>query len=107
MIDIIYSGKEGRKGNREKGNRNDYFSFRIISLPDGTQVIDTTLKTPYSALTAVQMVEYTDMDVQLAIMERMKRRERRESEHRQKEAGHRQRCARNPLYRLAYFCGLV
>lgn len=97
MIDIIYSGKEDRKGSREKGSRIDYFSFRIITLPDGTQVIDTTLKTPYSALTPIQMVEYTDMDVQLAIMERMKRRERRE----------RQRWARNPLYRLAYFCGLV
>jgi len=76
------------------------FEFRIINLPDGTQVIDTTLKTPYNALTAVQMVEYVGMDVQMAVMERMKKREQREREHMRK-------LARNPIYRLACFCGLV
>ena len=76
------------------------FDFRIINLPDGTQVIDTTLKTPYSSLTPVQMVEYVEIDVQIAIMERMKKQERSKREHMRK-------AARNPLYRLAYFCGLV
>ena len=94
MIDIIYTGRE------EKGHRTDYFKFRIISLPDGTQVIDTALETPYNALTAVQMAEYTEMDVQLAIMERMRKKELREAERRR-------RIDKNQLYRLAYFCGLV
>lgn len=39
------------------------FDFRIITCTDGTQVIDPSLKTPYSALTPVQMAEYMEMDV--------------------------------------------
>lgn len=73
------------------------FGFRIINTPDGNQVIDTTLKTPYSALTAVQMVEYTEMDKQMALMERMKRR----------EAGHRRKPAKDFLHKLASLCGIV
>ncbi len=73
------------------------FGFRIINTQDGNQVIDTTLKTPYSALTAVQMVEYTEMDKQMALMERMKRR----------ETGHRRKPAKDFLHKLASFCGIV
>lgn len=73
------------------------FGFRIINTPDGNQVIDTTLKTPYSALTAVQMVEYTEMDKQMALMERMKRR----------ETGHRRKPAKGFLHKLASLCGIV
>ena len=42
------------------------FNFRLINTPDGNQIIDTTLKTPYSSLTPIQMVEYMEMDNQLA-----------------------------------------
>lgn len=59
------------------------FNFRIITCPDGTQIIDPSLKTPYSALTAVQMEEYLEIDAQIAVMERMRRRERRESDRKQ------------------------
>ena len=45
------------------------FNFRIIDIADGNQIIDRNLKTPYSALTPLQMVEYIEMDVQLAIMD--------------------------------------
>ena len=76
------------------------FDFRIINLSDGDQIIDTSLKTPYSALTPVQMIEYVEIDVQLTIADRMKRKVQMESERRQK-------IARNPLYRLACLCGLV
>lgn len=76
------------------------FGFRIINTPDGNQVIDTTLKTPYSALTAVQMVEYTEMDKQMALMERMERMKRR-------EAGHRRKPAKDFLHKLASLCGIV
>ena len=55
------------------------FDFRIINLPDGTQVIDTSLKTPYDALTPLQMVEYVEIDIQIAVMDRMERRARREA----------------------------
>ena len=34
------------------------FNFRIIDTPDGNQIIDRSLKTPYNALTPLQMVEY-------------------------------------------------
>ena len=60
------------------------FEFRIIDTADGNQVIDRNLKTPYNALTPLQMVEYVEMDVQLAIMDAMERKEQIESERKQK-----------------------
>ena len=74
------------------------FNFRIITCDNGTEIIDRQLKTPYNALTAVQMVEYMEMDAQLAFMDRMKRKARKDAE---------RRIARNPFYRLAFLCGLV
>ena len=76
------------------------FDFRIIDTPDGNQIIDTSLKTPCSALTPIQMIEYEEVDVQIAIADRLKRKSQMESERRQK-------VARNPLYRLACLCGIV
>ena len=38
------------------------FEFRIIETADGNQIIDMNLKTPYSTLTPVQMVEYMEVD---------------------------------------------
>ena len=60
------------------------FNFRLINTSDGNQVIDTTLKTPYSSLTPIQMVEYIEMDNQLEYMKRMKRKQQREAERKQK-----------------------
>ena len=60
------------------------FNFRLINTPDGNQIIDTTLKTPYSSLTPLQMVEYMEMDNQLAYMERMERKQQREAERQRK-----------------------
>ena len=60
------------------------FNFRLINTPDGNQIIDTTLKTPYSSLTPLQMEEYIEMDNQLAYMERMERKQEREAEHKQR-----------------------
>ena len=76
------------------------FNFRIIICDDGTEIIDRHLKTPYNALTAVQMVEYLEMNNQLAYMDRLERKARRQAERRR-------RITRNPLYRLALVCGLV
>lgn len=56
------------------------FDFRIINLPDGNQIIRKDLKTPYSALTPIQMVEYMEVDTQLAIADRLKRKVHVESE---------------------------
>lgn len=58
------------------------------------------LKTPYTALTPIQMVEYTEMDVQLAIMDKMERKAREEAERRRK-------LVQNPFYKMACLCGLV
>ena len=55
------------------------FNFRIIDIADGNQIIDRNLKTPYSALTPLQMVEYIEMDVQLAIMDMMERKAKEET----------------------------
>ena len=76
------------------------FEFRIIDTPDGNQIIDRNLKTPYKALTPLQMVEYQEMDNRLAYMDRMERKARAEAERRRK-------IARNPIYKMACVCGLV
>ncbi len=76
------------------------FNFRIIDTEDGNQVIRRDLKTPYSALTPLQYLEYTNMEVQLYIADRQKKKFQREAKQRQK-------LARNPLYKIACFCGLV
>lgn len=76
------------------------FDFRIIDTADGNQVIDRNLKTPYSALTPLQYMEYTNMEVQLYIADRQKKKF-------QKEVAQRRKPARNPFVRFACFCGLV
>lgn len=79
---------------------NMCFDFRIIDTEDGNQVIDRSRETPYNALTPLQMVVYIEMDIQLSYMDRMERKARTEAERRRK-------IAKNPLWRLACFCGLV
>ena len=76
------------------------FDFRIIDTPDGNQIIDRNLKTPYNALTPLQMVEYQEMDVQIAIMDMLERKAREEAERERK-------FARNLFYRLACLIGLI
>lgn len=76
------------------------FEFRIITCADGTEIVDRTLKTPYKALTPLQMVEYQEMDSQIAIMDRLKRKAKLEAERKRK-------ISRNPIYRLACLCRLV
>ena len=76
------------------------FDFRIIDTADGNQIIDRNLKTPYNALTPLQMVEYLEMDNRLAYMDRVERKARAEAERRRK-------IARNPIYKMACLCGLV
>lgn len=76
------------------------FNFRIINMTDGSQIIDRTLKTPVDALTLDQVMEYMEVDSQLAISDRMKRRNRREAEIKRK-------LARSPLWKIACFCGIV
>lgn len=79
---------------------NFMFNFRIIDTPDGNQVIRKDLKTPYNALTPLQMVEYVEMEAQLAYMDMMERKARKETDRKQKFAW-------NLLRRLACLCGLV
>ncbi len=76
------------------------FNFRIITTADGNQIIDRNLKTPYEALTPLQMVEYTEMDNRLLIMDRMERKAREKAEHMRK-------VAKNPFYRIACMVGLI
>ena len=60
------------------------FNFRLINTPDGNQIIDTTLKTPYDSITAVEMLEYMEVDARLEHMKRMERKQKREAERKQK-----------------------
>ena len=59
------------------------FNFRLINLPDGNQIIDTTLKTPYGSLTPVEMLEYMEVDARLEHMKRIERKQQREAERKQ------------------------
>ena len=76
------------------------FNFRLINTPDGNQVIDTTLKTPYDSITPIEMMEYIEVDARLAYMERMDRKQRRETEKQRK-------IAKNPIWKLACICGIL
>ena len=76
------------------------FNFRLINTPDGNQVIDTTLKTPYNALTPIQMIEYIEMDNQLAYMERMEKRKQREEERKRK-------LSYRFMHKVACVCGIM
>lgn len=76
------------------------FDFRIIDIEDGNQVIDRNLKTPSKALTPIQYMEYTNMEVQLYIADRLKRKAYKEMKRQRK-------LARSPFYKLACLCGLV
>lgn len=76
------------------------FNFRIIICDDGTEIIDRHLKTPYNALTAVQMVEYMEMDARLSFMDRIENKARREAERQRK-------MVQNPFYRLACVVGIL
>lgn len=75
------------------------YNFRIYETSDGNQVIDTSLKTPYESLTPLQMVEYEQIERQIALMERMERKAK-EQEKRQRKI------SRNPFYRFACIMGL-
>ena len=76
------------------------FDFRLINTPDGNQIIDFTLKTPYSSITPLQMEEYIEIDNQLAYMERMERKQKREAERNQK-------FTYRFMHKVACMCGLV
>lgn len=76
------------------------FNFRIINTADGNQIIDRNLKTPYDALTPMQMMEYMEMDNNLAFMDRMECKAREKAEHMRK-------VAKNPFYRMACMVGLI
>ena len=76
------------------------FNFRLINLPDGNQVIDTSLKTPYDSLTPLQMVEYIEIDNQLAYMERMERKQQREAERQRK-------ISYKLFHKVACACGIM
>lgn len=87
---------------REGGNiiMMDYFGFRIIEMETGDQIIDRNVKMPYSALTALQMEEYMEVDARLYFMDREERKAKIEAERKRK-------LARNPIYKMACLCGLV
>lgn len=76
------------------------FNFRLINTPDGNQVIDPSLKTPYDSLTATEMIGYIEVANRMTYMERVERQK-------QKDEKRKYKLARNPLWKLACFCGIV
>lgn len=76
------------------------FDFRIIETADGNQIIDETLKTPYDSITAVEMVEYMEVDRHMAIIESMKRKQKREAEKQNK-------ISYKLFHKVACICGIM
>ena len=76
------------------------FNFRLINTPDGNQIIDTTLKTPYDSITPIEMMEYMEVDAQLDYMRRMERKQKREAEHKQK-------FTYKFMHKVACMCGIM
>ena len=76
------------------------FNFRLINTPDGNQIIDTTLKTPYDSITAVEMLEYMEVDARLEHMRRMERKQKREAEHKRK-------FTYKFMHKIACACGIM
>lgn len=77
-----------------------YFNFRIIDIGNGIQVIDESVKTPMDALTTEMQLEYMEVNEQLDFMKWIQEKER-------KKEARKRKSARNPLYRMAFLCGLV
>ena len=76
------------------------FDFRIIDIGNGNQIIDRNLKTPYNALTPIEMIEYIEIDNQLAYMERMERKQAKEAERKQK-------FTYRFIHKVACMCGIM
>ena len=76
------------------------FNFRLINTPDGNQIIDTTLKTPYDSITPIEMMEYMEVDARLEYMKRMERKAQIEEERKRKIV---YRLAR----KVACMCGIM
>ena len=76
------------------------FEFRLINLSDGNQIIDTTLKTPYDSITAVEMMEYMEVDARLEHMRRMERKQQREEERKRK-------LSYRFMHKVAGMCGIM
>ena len=76
------------------------FDFRLINTPDGNQIIDFTLKTPYDSITAVEMMEYIEVDARLEYMKRMERKQKSEAERKQK-------FTYKFMHKVACMCGIM
>ena len=76
------------------------FNFRLINTPDGNQIIDTTLKTPYNSLTPSQMMEYIEVDNILAHIESIERKQVRETERKRK-------FTYRLFHKVACICGIM
>ena len=76
------------------------FEFRLINLSDGNQIIDTTLKTPYDALTPIEMMEYMEVDTRLEYMRRMEREQVKEAERKRK-------FTYKLFHKVACMCGIM
>ena len=76
------------------------FNFRLINLPNGNQIIDEGLKTPYNSLTPVEMIEYKEVEDALYYEEIQKRKQRREAERKQK-------FTYRFMHKVACMCGIM
>lgn len=72
------------------------FNFRIINTPEGNQIIDRNLSTPYNALTIEEFQEYIRIDDSLYHFDILKRKRKKQMQENKKW-----------YRRIANICGLV
>ena len=78
----------------------EYFNFRIVKFADGTEIIDRNLITPIAALTPIALIEYKRTENDLYFMDRQKRKQEREAEHKRK-------FIYRFMHKVACMCGIV
>lgn len=72
------------------------FSFRIVTNADGVEIIDPRQSTEFDSLNLRELRRYLEVEEQLYYLERRKRQQAREKEHRRKL-----------LYKLAVLLGVI
>lgn len=76
------------------------FNFRIITLEDGTEVIDEKQYTYENGLSPVELLKYIEWEQRIYKLNKIRQKELKELEQKRRNA-------RNPFYKIAYVCGMM
>ena len=55
------------------------FNFRIINMPNGTQIVDRSVQTPYNTLNSTQLIEYINMETHINNLLRINKKRKKDN----------------------------